>query len=597
VLLASRLRKLFVTILAIASTAAADRSLADALVVTQAMKATTIAEIFVEQNAIRVEVEIGAEDLQAFRNILPDEIYQRLGNEPAPLAERSRRFFQQDFTFSPYEFGPLPSRIARLEPRTRMSRDEITGEPLPAQSGEQETVVFAELVYSLDAQPDSLLIKPPSGEDDTKSTANIGFAAYHLGLPVNDFRYLASEEKLELDWEDPWYSFFHNRNLGRRYNAPASAFLYVENFEVRKEIIIRPRDLQDWIDLGLAGETTIPAQRQTEVTQRAAEFLMDRGKVKIDGQLVEPTLDRIHFVRQSLRRTSIVEPDEDLDVSSAMLGVIFIYRTDALPRNVAMTWDLFGHKIKELPTMAVDEAGAMPFTLTSDDPVLRWHNFLTNPTIPAFMAVPPPRQPRRIPIPTALLICLVAICAIWFRRLRMERASRGPRRGAVVISAVLLAIAVMVVPWTSPKIVLPGTAKPMIADEDATEVTRSLLHNVYRAFDYRDESTIYDVLHRSVSGDLLATVYLDMRRSLTLADQGGARVKVTEVTLADCKSKPIEIGTGFLATCVWHVDGSVGHWGHLHKRRNRYHAKFMVRPIDGQWKIHHMQLLAEERLF
>lgn len=43
----------------------------DALVVTQAMKASTIAEISIEADRIRLELEIGADDLPAFRTLHP----------------------------------------------------------------------------------------------------------------------------------------------------------------------------------------------------------------------------------------------------------------------------------------------------------------------------------------------------------------------------------------------------------------------------------------------------------------------------------------------------------------------------------------------
>ena len=54
--------------------------MADAIVRTQAMFASTIAEYYVEEDRIRLELEIGAADLEAFRNLLPDEIYQKLGH-------------------------------------------------------------------------------------------------------------------------------------------------------------------------------------------------------------------------------------------------------------------------------------------------------------------------------------------------------------------------------------------------------------------------------------------------------------------------------------------------------------------------------------
>ena len=68
----------------------AGRAWADAIVRTQAMRASTIAEVFVEPDRLAVELEIGLVDLDAFRNLLPDDIYERLEHPPAPHAARVR---------------------------------------------------------------------------------------------------------------------------------------------------------------------------------------------------------------------------------------------------------------------------------------------------------------------------------------------------------------------------------------------------------------------------------------------------------------------------------------------------------------------------
>jgi hypothetical protein len=180
----------------------------------------------------------------------------------------------------------------------------------------------------------------------------------------------------------PWYSRFRHRNLRRQYDAPLSVFLYVESFEIRKEIVVRPKDLQQWIDLGLVGKDTISIGSQETLKQQVADFLSQRGPVTVDGQPVQGTLDRIHFVRRSLRTTGVVDPPEDLDVNTATLGVIFVYPIDGLGQEASLTWDLFGPKIRNVPAAATDEAGGMPCILSLDDPELRRQNFLTNPTAP-----------------------------------------------------------------------------------------------------------------------------------------------------------------------------------------------------------------------
>jgi hypothetical protein len=42
--------------------------------------------------------------------------------------------------------------------------------------------------------------------------------------------------------------------------------------------------------------------------------------------------------------------------------------------------------------------------------------------------------------------------------------------------------------------------------------------------------------------------------------------------------------------------GSVGHWGHIHIRKNQYEASIVVEAVEGSWKITDLELLEEERI-
>ena len=100
---------------------------------------------------------------------------------------------------------------------------------------------------------------------------------------------------------------------------------------------------------------------------------------------------------------------------------------------------------------------------------------------------------------------------------------------------------------------------------------------------------------RNVYGDLLTDVYLETRRGLELASQGGARVKVKEVELIDVSAKPAG-GGGFAVRTTWRAAGSVGHWGHLHQRANRYMADLTIEPVEGRWKLTGLEILEEEQI-
>ena len=557
----------------------------DAIVVTRAMLASTIAEFFIEEDSVRVEVEIGLPDIEAFRNVIPDEIYQRMDYPAAPFGERIRRFMSRDWVVMA-DGQPLDGRVTGLEIRPRMRRDEITGEPLPVEDDEPEPVIFVEIKYPLRGKPSTMGFRPPLSEKGY-SAANVGFVVYHKGVHVNDFRFLGSEETLRLDWGDPWYSQFENRNLRRQYYDPISVFLYIEPYEVRKEVVLRPRDLEQWIDLGIGDSEAIPVSMQDGIMEKAAAFLSDRTPVTIDGEPVEMTLDRVHFIYRTLRTSGVVSPPQDLETVSATLGVIYVYPTDGLPDSATVTCDLFGGRIQQIMSNATDEAGGFPYILSPEDPVLRWQNFLKNPTVPTLVDVEAPPK-RSFPATLGVLAAAAGLVAIGVGTARRRRAGARPRLGLLLGAIPLVAAVVLLLP----RLVTPTR----MSDESAQVVVGNLLRNIYRAFDFRDEGVIYDALARSAEGDVLTDVYLQTRESLELKNQGGARAKVQDVEMLGTEQRGLEGETGFVATCSWRVSGSVLHWGHVHRRANQYAARFVVKAVDGAWKITDLDLLEEIRI-
>jgi len=364
-----------------------------------------------------------------------------------------------------------------------------------------------------------------------------------------------------------------------------SGFIYVEPYEVRKEIIARPKDLNHWIDLGLGGHETIPVAMQDEVKRKVAEFLRGRQVVHIDGEAITPQLARINFLERTLRTSRVIEPPRELDVDSAILGAIFVYPTDGLPQLVTMEWDMFNERIQQVPAASVDQAGPLPIFLEPGYSTLTWQNFLKKPEIPALRAVEPP--PGKLMRAALWLRWGLLAAGLLLLGLALRRRTRVGAWSSQAIGGVLLLAMGGGTFWIS--------RDAGWSDAASNEVVADLLHNVYRAFDFRDEERIYDVLARSVDGELLADVYLETRKGLVLANQGGARAKIKSVELVELDAEPAENG-GFVARARWNASGSVGHWGHVHKRANSYLARLEVQPVDGGWKLVGLEILEEQRL-
>lgn len=153
--------------------------------------------------------------------------------------------------------------------------------------------------------------------------------------------------------------------------------------------------------------------------------------------------------------------------------------------------------------------------------------------------------------------------------------------------------------WRNPGLpALPEIAPVRAVDPDEktrASLAETLLRNIYRAFDYREEKLVYDALARSVEGDLLAETYLKIRAGLLMAEQGGAVSRVDEVNPQEVRIEGIKSGE-FTARIKWQVTGTVEHWGHIHTRVNGYEAAFNIRRDGDAWKIHGMDVGAQERI-
>ena len=552
---------------------------ADAIIRSQAMFANTIAEYYVEDDHVRLELEIGQSDIGAFRNLLPDDLYKHLEYGDTPLAERLKQFTTRDMAVLTGK-SPMKGTISKLGPGTRPLRDNVTGEVLPTPDDEAEVVIRATIKFPFRKRPASLTLMAPQ----QTGQANIGFILYHKGVAVNDYRYLASGFTVSLDWEDAWYSQFPQRGLRRKYFSPMTGFIYVEPYEVRKEIILRPSDVQRYVDLGLEGENTIPAERHDDIKQKVVEFLADHFPVTIDGVPVEGTIDRVNFLKRSLR-SSIVVDDQDLDVWSATMGVIYYFPTDGLPQTVEMKWDIFTDKMPMVPAATIDQAGPLPTMLDPEFNVLRWENFLRFPELPTLNNIEQPPTFLQRTVGWARWVATAAgtwLLTLLLLRLRKERRV-APATAVACLAAFGIALALASV--------YRHTA---MNEERLQQLVGDLLHNVYRAFDYRGEQVIYDVLEKSVSGELLTDIYLETQKSLELANQGGARVKVKSTTVTDSELLKRD-GNRLTIESNWTVSGSVGHWGHVHQRTNGYRANLEISDVDGVWKLTGLDVLEEQR--
>lgn len=130
-------------------------------------------------------------------------------------------------------------------------------------------------------------------------------------------------------------------------------------------------------------------------------------------------------------------------------------------------------------------------------------------------------------------------------------------------------------------------------DQETKQLTQAILSNIYRAFDFREDEDVYAALESVVDGPVLRDIYLRVKRSLIMAEQGGTlahanEVVVNEITKIGKKSFDYEV--------KWQVVSVSEHWGHIHKQTTEFKARLSLIQKSGFWKLIAFQLLDEKKI-
>lgn len=573
---------------------------ADWINLSGAENSRNIAEIFVEKDHVRIQLEVFVEDIFVFEELVPDNFFpEPIPNRPN-LEERQQIFAEKTFQVIADNGERLPVTFSMIEPRMRIERtspfvgsiNPYTRQVIPGPP-EDKRVLYAELIYAFKEKPKSLKFIPPKDENGF-SKASIGFLCYHEGVLVVDFRMLI-DSSLHLDWNDPWYSEFDTKALQRKIGTGMRTFLYIEPYEVRNEILVRVKDMMAWMDFDLRGNEYIEEDEFNRLREQIGQFFLKRENVHIDGKRLKPILDRTAFVESSMLSSRFIEIPERVPLNTAMIGIIITYLTDGMPQEVSTQWDLFSDRVKKVTARMTDPAGPFPYNLEPGDNVLKWTNYLNNYSIPTVENIAVASKHKGFPVPLLSVACFFLLIPVGILIVSRTRKGRSVKIH-FLITALLSAGVILLYPFGH--VPLGGDARAsQFHEEDGKTILHSLLKNIYRSFDFREEEDVYDKLAISVSGNLLSRVYLDHRKSMVVQQAGGAQAKVTDVAVESVTITPSRQTDGALdLRAVWAAQGSVGHWGHMHARQNRYDAIVTIKPVEGAWKIVDLDLLEEKRV-
>ncbi len=375
--------------------------------------------------------------------------------------------------------------------------------------------------------------------------------------------------------------------------AVAQGYLYVEPYQTRFEYLMDASRILRWLD----PEREVPAEISLELKQDILRRLNRQAeswcRLTTGSGRVEGGLTTVAVVMGRPGDTRPPPEKEPVLVSEAMFGFIWEFATPPSPNEIFVDWSGFIADVRSLPVRVFFGNSSETLEIASYLPKLAWKSEGRVPLPLPLAAIPEIRVLPPTVVPLATLVWVLGSVG-FIVLLKLRR--RPMPGGAMPWMATILVGAALTWPLVNLKIG-GGAEVPEVKDNKQAEaILTPLLRNVYRAFDRRDEAEIYDVLARSVEGELLRRLYLETIEALTLDGREGARVTISEFSVEVREVSAAASGSAFVAECQWTALGKVGHWGHSHTRVNRYTAKVTVSPIGSDWKLTDLTVMEARRI-
>ena len=356
-------------------------------------------------------------------------------------------------------------------------------------------------------------------------------------------------------------------------------FLSIGPHELRIEALVEVAAFQESWEL---------PEAELDGTSRGVALSLAREAMVAGFDLVEPKLTHeegdldARFILFDAEKGFLEDARELIPIEEAVIGLSLRFDR-SLIQAIELDWRWMGPGQDRVAIEIASSGEAAGRFVSSEQPRVTWKSEGGSKATPE-SPVPPVKRVATFPFQR-----LNVAAAVFFMIGIVDLLRKGKKTPARVALFFLAGAAMLFVSRVERESIKPP------AGEELEDAAYGLLKNIYRAFEFGQESSIYDALDKSIEGDLLERVYLEIRESLELESAGGPRVRVYEVALRECKSANVVGSDGFWSVAEWVTIGEVTHWGHTHERTNKYEARLRLTPVEDVWKLGGLELLSEER--
>ena len=549
----------------------------------------------VRENEVLIELRIMLEDLVLFHTLKADAKTLFKADDLRQAAEKHDAFLLKHFTLRDGEGAVFKGEVQRRD------LSAIPDEGVPQAELMKRHAVYLMRYVPPKEKPKFITVLQQFGGPKAVVPSVMDFLVSQDGIWLRKPTQLQHGRPytVAFDWENPpteapknWRELRKKdedelqRRLGITSYTGLYSYIYLNDREVRHEILVPLLTFEKWLPVKRANPEFLEVAEQDAMRGQIAEWFRNRNPVEIDGIPVKPVLQRLQFFGLDIQDFAQNAKPRRISAYQARLGIILSYPAKAPPNRVNLTWEVFHESAPFLRSIVYDRnANPTEEFFVKDQPDFEWIREGETPAVASFQTDWTPIQSKRkISNVSYGLIGIAFAGGAFTWMLYRNHLQCIPR--SLGVAGIWLIGAFMF------KDHVPVEDRPLAPD--FTKHTATLLQNIYRAYDYGDQSDVYDALAHSVNGPLLDELFLKIQSGLRMQEQGGAIANVQEVRVVSIKPA---LNNPESLDCKWNVTGTVEHWGHIHTRENQYSARIKLDVSEkGRGRISKFEVTNEKRV-
>jgi hypothetical protein len=352
-------------------------------------------EALVHRDRMEMKMAVMPEDFLLVYGLYANAQSRIATDDIAKSAQKHKKFLLDGLIVRDADGNRLEGKVVNIE------MPALPADGLPVTDLMATTIVYR-LEYPLAKDPTHLTFQQHFGGDSIMIPALVDLVVTRQGLPPEPAVRIPGDENVQtvsFDWNETARTVTgdyaeekareeekRKQNMGITSYSATYTFVYIQNEEVRVEILMPLLTLEMWQPVARTNADFIEVSEQTAARGTLETFFTGQNELTMDGVVVKPKLDRLDFYGVDFKDFAMRAEPRRLSAWTARVGAILTYATKGAPGHVDLKWTLFNNELLAARAVIFAYDKGSRFTFYPHQPVFKWDN-PGAPPLPAVTAI------------------------------------------------------------------------------------------------------------------------------------------------------------------------------------------------------------------